>query len=210
MIKMGLFWIIFFLVLIIGYPIFLLCPIRRVKLRNELKVFFFRITFPTAILTIITNCDIWLINIIDIEGYVLFVGTLLGWISANISCSIVNKFNDLIIIPIKVLLKKNIYVLGKMLIMCMIEEILWRNVIWDYFHVDVLVYNILESLIISLLFTLSHFHPRIKYLQLIDLFIFSLFLCCLINWLGNLWLVIIVHFVRNIYIDSIREGKKYD
>lgn len=211
MVKMRLFWVIFFLVLTIGYPILLLCPIRMVKLRNELKVFFYRTTFPTAVLCIIINYDIWLKNILDFKNYVLLVGILLGWICANISCSVVNKFNDVIIIPIKVFFdKKSIYDLGKILIMCMIEEILWRNIIWNYFYTNALVCNILEILIISLLFTLSHFHSHIKYIQLMDLFIFSLILCCLFNWLGSLWLVIIIHFVRNVFIDSLREGKKYD
>jgi len=70
-----------------------------------------------------------------------------------------------------------------------------------YDEMAVLLGNSWAAMIITAaLFLLSHFRRRFRYIQMIDLFIFSLLLGCLFMICGNVWIVSIIHCSRNIGI----------
>lgn len=202
---------VLFLILTIGYPLFLILPIQKIRVRNFLKIFFSRATFCVSIILTISSYHFWWKKFLDFNILTLPLGFLGGWFCASVSCIVTNKFRDILIIPINLVVKiKDICFWSKILLMSVIEEIIWRIVIGSCFFSWGIKNIIIIILLVSILFTLSHFRPQIKYFQLLDLFIFSLILEIIFYFTRSIYLIIITHFVRNIFIYSLRKGKRYD
>jgi len=144
-----------------------------------------------------------IIEIRETRCMVIILAFLIGIACAYLSIVMVNNFQ---IININIHTKnigliKNISIISIifMIFACIYEEIIWRGTIQNYFV------NKFENLsvifILAFLFMLSHFKNRFRYVELLDIGIFSLIISWLYYFSGNLLFVIVIHFSRNLAIE---------
>ena len=108
-----------------------------------------------------------------------------------------------IIYPFTMLIKRLNYILLKKTIRIIVFGI--GIIIGFKFDYSYLIIEIRETrcmvIILAFLFMLSHFKNRFRYVELLDIGIFSLIISWLYYFSGNLLFVIVIHFSRNLAIE---------
>ncbi len=152
-----------------------------------------------------------IVSIID-EKYIfnsislvlILYSIIIGYLTYVIALIIVGvKFNINTLFPYKLIyLKKQKLKIRKELLVnlytSLFEELLFRGALLTSF--EIIFNNIyLVIFIVSLIFMASHYSQKKALIQLIELFVFSIILCSLFCYHKNLWVVVIVHIIRNTF-----------
>ncbi|WP_410771654.1 CPBP family intramembrane glutamic endopeptidase [Fontibacillus sp. BL9] len=168
---------------------------------------------PAAILVMLLIPSLWkhiargssllMILIAILSGYFAFMGSLM-LINRRVS-------KDEVLSIFQLAKMKGGWKTGSYFFMtvlsCLLEEFLWRGTIQSF-----LGNTWIAVLLTSVLFTISHIRRRFKYVQMLDIFCFSLLLGGIFAVYQDIWFVAVVHCSRNIGVichqELMREAQK--
>lgn len=80
-----------------------------------------------------------------------------------------------------------------------IEEVIYRGILWELLSL-LLLPKFFIAIITAMLFFLVHLFRKIYFVQAIDILLFSIFITAFMYLTNNLFVIIAIHFLRNIHI----------
>jgi len=141
-------------------------------------------------------------DLVIISGIALLLSQLILLLSLTITTQSLTQAARLLLVAARSLIDNPSAIAWKYVVIAAIEELFWRGTIQR-----ALGHNIFSVLFVALAFCLAHKSKSgTTMTKFIELFIFSLILGLAFSVTDNIYLVIIIHSLRNINLTSLKIG----